>query len=71
MCHKCPKRFSKNDIKDKTKITNAFLPRIINKQLNKIFLEGKIEGAFMFLFLSEQILLGRKIDNIETQEQLG
>ena len=29
--------FIKNDIKDLTKITNIFLPRIINKQLNKIF----------------------------------
>ena len=34
-------------------------------------LREKIEDAFMFLFLSEQILSGRKIDNIEIQEQLG
>ena len=28
--------FEKNDIKDLTKITNIFLPKIINKKLNKI-----------------------------------
>ena len=37
----------------------------------QLSLGEKIEDAFMFLFLSEQILSGRKIDNIETQEQLG
>ena len=30
--------FFKNDIKDLTKITNIFLPKIINKQLKKYFL---------------------------------
>ena len=45
--------FSKNDIKDITKITNAFLPRIINKQLNKIFLEGKIEGEVLIPFKTD------------------
>ena len=29
--------FIKNDIKDLSKITNIFLPHIINKQFNKIF----------------------------------
>ena len=33
--------FMENDIKDLTKITNVFLPKIINKQLNKIFAEGQ------------------------------
>ena len=37
----------------------------------QLSLGEKIEDDFMFLFLSEQILSGRKIDNIETQEQLG
>ena len=45
--------FSKNDIKDITKITSAFLPRIINKQLNKIFLEGKIEGEVLIPFKTD------------------
>ena len=36
--------FSKNDIKDLTKITNIFLPRIINKQINKVFNKGTLEG---------------------------
>ena len=39
--------FIKNDIKDITKITSIFLPRIINKQLNKIFEKGNLEGKFI------------------------
>ena len=42
--------FIKNDIKDLTKITNLFLPRIINKQLNKIFEKGNLEGEFVIPF---------------------
>ena len=42
--------FAKNDIKDLTKITNIFLPKIINKKLNKIFYEGKLEGEFIIPF---------------------
>jgi len=42
--------FIRNDIKDLTKITNMFLPRIINKQLNKIFEKGNLEGKFSLLF---------------------
>jgi len=42
--------FIKNDIKDLTKITNIFLPRIINKQLNKIFEKGNLEGKFIIPF---------------------
>ena len=42
--------FMKNDIKDLTKITNIFLPRIINKQLNKIFEKGNLEGEFIIPF---------------------
>ena len=42
--------FVKNDIKDLTKITNIFLPRIINKQLKKIFEKGNIDGEFIIPF---------------------
>ena len=42
--------FAKNDIKDLTKITSIFLPRIINKRLNKIFSKGEIEGEFLIPF---------------------
>ncbi len=42
--------FEKNDIKDITKITGAFLPRIFNKQLNKIFSQGTLEGEFTIPF---------------------
>ena len=43
--------FRGNDIKDLTKITNIFLPKIINKQLNKIFIKGNLEGKFVIPFL--------------------
>ena len=42
--------FIKNDIKDLTKITNIFLPKIINKQLKKIFHKGNLEGEFIIPF---------------------
>jgi len=42
--------FIKNDIKDLTKITNIFLPTLINKQLNKIFAKGNLEGKFVIPF---------------------
>ncbi len=42
--------FFKNDIKDLTKITNIFFPRIINKQIKKIFDKGEIEGEFVIPF---------------------
>ena len=45
--------FKENDIKDLTKITNAFLPKFINKQIGKIFAKGKIEGNFVIPFNSE------------------
>ena len=45
--------FIKNDIKDLTKVTNIFLPRIINKKLNKIFHRGKLEGEFIVPFESD------------------
>ena len=45
--------FKKNDIKDLTKVTNIFLPKIINKQLNKIFLKGILEGEFVIPFNSK------------------
>jgi len=45
--------FVRNDIKDLTKISNIFLPKIINKQLNKIFSKGNLEGKFMIPFKSD------------------
>ena len=45
--------FIRNDIKDLTKITNIFLPKIINKQLNKIFAKGNLEGEFIIPFRSD------------------
>ena len=42
--------FIENDIKDLTKITNIFLPKFINKQLNKTFEEGSLEGEFIIPF---------------------
>ena len=45
--------FIENDIKDLTKITNTFLPKFINKQLNKIFAEGSLEGEFIIPFESD------------------
>lgn len=45
--------FIKNDIKDITKITNIFLPRIINKQLKKIFAKGNLEGELVIPFESD------------------
>jgi len=42
--------FIKNDIKDLTKITNIFLPRIINKRFSKIFKKGNLEGEFAIPF---------------------
>ena len=45
--------FFENNIKDLSKITGLFLPKIINKQLNKIFKEGKLEGEFVIPFESD------------------
>jgi len=45
--------FIRNDIKDLTKITNIFFPKIVNKQLNKIFAKGSLEGEFIFPFRSD------------------
>ena len=42
--------FVQNDIKDLTKITSLFLPRIINKQVKKIFVKGNLEGEFIIPF---------------------
>ena len=42
--------FIENDIKDLTKITNIFLPKIVNKKLNKIFAKGNIRGEFIIPF---------------------
>jgi len=42
--------FEKNDIKDLIKVTNIFLPRILNKQLNKIFSQGTLEGEIIVPF---------------------
>jgi|TARA_B110000438_G_C15815444_1_gene651735 hypothetical protein len=45
--------FQKNDIKDLTKVTNIFLPKIINKQLKKVFEKGNLEGEFVIPFNSD------------------
>ncbi len=45
--------FVKNDIKDLTKITNIFLPGIINNQIKKIFAKGNLEGEFILPFNSD------------------
>jgi len=45
--------FVKNDIKDLSKITNIFFPKIINKKIEKIFSRGQIEGEFIIPFDSE------------------
>jgi len=42
--------FKENDIKDLTKITNSFLPKIINRKLEKIFSKGRLEGQFIIPF---------------------
>jgi hypothetical protein len=48
--------FEKNNIKDLTKVTSIFLPRIINKRLNKIFVEGNLEGEFILRFKTDGTL---------------
>jgi len=42
--------FTKNDIKDLTKISNIFLPKMINKKLKNIFQKGNLEGEFVIPF---------------------
>ena len=42
--------FKKNHIKDLTKITSILVPKIINRQIGKIFEEGQIEGEFTIPF---------------------
>ena len=42
--------FENNEIGDLTKITNIFIPRIINKRLNKIFTQGNLGGEFIIPF---------------------
>ena len=42
--------FKQNDIKDLSKISNLFLPMIINQKINKIFKKGKLEGKFIIPF---------------------
>ena len=36
--------FQQNDIKDLIKISSIFLPRFLNKKLDKIFIKGNLEG---------------------------
>ncbi|HIF62148.1 MAG TPA: hypothetical protein EYQ38_04265 [Candidatus Pelagibacter sp.] len=48
--------FEKNNIKDLTKVTSIFLPRTINKRLNKIFVEGNLEGEFILRFKTDGTL---------------
>jgi hypothetical protein len=42
--------FAKNDIKDLAKITSIFLPRIINKRVEKILNKGTLSGEFILPF---------------------
>ena len=55
--------FAKNDIKDLAKITNIFLPKIINKQVNKIFPKGNLGGKF-FICLVVAVLKLKKFMEI-------
>ncbi len=45
--------FYRNDIKDLTKITNIFIPKIINKRLSEVFKKGNLEGQFVIPFNSD------------------
>ena len=42
--------FKNNNIKDISKITNLFLPKLINNQLNNIFISGVVDGEFLIPF---------------------
>jgi len=42
--------FTKNHIKDLAKITNIFVPKIVNRQIDKIFVKGEIDGEFIIPF---------------------
>jgi len=42
--------FEKNDIRDLTKVTSLFIPKIFNKQLKKIFKKGSLEGELIIPF---------------------
>ena len=57
--------FFKNDIKDLTKITNIFFPRIINKQIKKIFEKGEIEGEFVIPFNPDGSVAGNYEINVK------
>jgi len=50
--------FFKNDIKDLTKITNVFVPIIINKKIKKIFSKGEMEGDFVIPFNPDGTIAG-------------
>jgi hypothetical protein len=45
--------FNNNNIKDLTKITNIFVPKIINKKINKMFKKGSLNGEFIIPFNSD------------------
>ena len=55
--------FFKNDIKDLTKVSSLYLPRIINKQLKKIFVKGNLEGELNIPF--KQMARWTKIMNFQ------
>ena len=62
--------FEKNDINDLSKLTNLFLPRIINKKIKKIFLKGNLEGEFVLPFkqdgsISSDYKFSGKINNAD------
>jgi len=45
--------FENNDIKDLIKVSNIFLPRILNKKLDKVFIKGNLDGDLTLPFTQE------------------
>ena len=58
--------FFNNNIKDLVKISNLFLPRFINKRLNKILSSGNLQGEFVIPFNSD----GSLAENYEISAKL-
>jgi len=62
--------FIKNDIKDLVKFSNIFLPKFLNKKLNKIFSSGNLQGEFIIPFnpdgsVAENYVINAKILNAD------
>ena len=45
--------FKENSITDLTKVTSVFLPKFINKQLNKFFIKGNLSGEIIVPFKND------------------